>query len=253
MRHDPYKLSSGLLTLCVHAFFFVMLYLGVSWQTQQPEGMQVELWGQLPQAPAMPAHVEAAPPPPEKVQPPKPREAVKPPPAPEKPAIQLPAKKPAAEIKKPKEAPKPEKKKPVTKAEQKRMAEDMRALEQQEQQVLEAREAKDALAAKAAAAISSEEQKYRGLISAKIRRNIVMPPDVADNIVAEFIITLLPDGSLLNDPKMLKSSGNATYDNAVLRAILKAQPFPLPENEAVRVRFVNPNQIRLKFSPTDGQ
>ncbi len=255
MRREPYKISSGLLTLAVHVLLFGMLYLGVNWRTEQSEGMQVELWGQLPETQPIPA--QAAPPPapppaPAKPEPVKPKETVKPAP-PVKAVIEMPGKKIKPEPSKPKEPVKPEPRKKMSKAEQQRAAEDLKAMEQQEQQDLSTREAREAQAAKAAAAISSEQEKYMGLISAKIRRNIVMPPDLAEKVEAQFVITLLPDGSLVTDPKMVKSSGNAAYDAAVLRAILKAQPFPLPENPDVRIRFLNPNQIRLKFNSRDEQ
>lgn len=258
MRREPYKISSALLTLAVHAIFFVVLYLGLNWHSAQPEGMQVELWGQLPEAPAMPA--AAAPPPsappkvePSKVESPKPAPVVKPA-APPKAAIQMPDKKRKIEPEKPKEAPKPPPKpKKMTKAEQKQAMEDMQALEQQQDRDLAARQQQAAQAAKAASAIASEQQKYMGLISAKIRRNIVMPPDLTEKVEAKFVITLLPDGSLVNDPKMTQSSGNAAYDAAVMRAILKSQPFPLPADEATRIRFINPNQIKLKFNSQDEQ
>lgn len=253
MRREPYKISSGLLTLAVHILFFGILYLGLNWHSAQPEGMQVELWGQLPEAPAMP--VQAAPPPPAapaKVEPPKPAEAAKPA-APPKAAIEMPEKKRKIEEKKPKEAAKPAKPKKMTKAEQKQATEDMHALEQEQDMDLAARQQQAAQAAKAAAAVASEQQKYMGLISAKIRRNIVMPPDLTEKVEAKFVITLLPDGSLVNDPKMTQSSGVAAYDAAVMRAILKSQPFPLPENQDTRIRFINPNQIKLKFNSRDEQ
>ena len=46
--------------------------------------------------------------------------------------------------------------------------------------------------------------KYIGLIRSKIRRNIVMPPDVPDNMQAEFKVILLPGGSVLST-KLIKT------------------------------------------------
>jgi colicin import membrane protein len=250
MHREPYKISSGLLTLAVHVLFFGMLYLGLNWRSEQPQGMQVELWGQLPQQQVLPAPAAPAPPPP-KAEPPKPVQPAKQ--APEKAAIQMPAKKLKPEAKKPPPVPKPAPKPKMTKAQREQAQADMRAMEQLEDTDLASRETQAAQAAKAAAAISSEQEKYMGLISAKIRRNIVMPPDVTANVEAEFLVTLLPDGSLVGDPKMVKSSGNAAYDAAVMRAILKSEPFPLPQEQAVRVRFINPNQIKLKFNSKDEQ
>jgi len=68
---------------------------------------------------------------------------------------------------------------------------------------------------------------YKAKIQNKVTRNIVMPPDVHDDALAVFRVTLLPGGAVLSAEKK-KSSGNAAYDNAVERAILKSDPLPLP-------------------------
>lgn len=251
---EPYRLSAGVLTLIAHVLFFGVLYMGVNWHVQQPEGVQVDLWASLPEEAAQPA--PSAPPvaAPQPVEQAKAKEPEKPAP-PAKADIEAGKKKqkPAAKTR---EAAKPEpKKKTPTEAERKRMAAEMQALneagataEQQDQAV---REAKAAQAAAAAAAITSEVGKYKGLISSKIRRNIVNPPDVADEAVAEFVITLLPGGEVF-EVKRIKSSGNAAYDAAVERAIWKAKILPLPKDEEARKLFINPNPLRLKFSPKDG-
>ncbi len=246
---EPNRLSSGLLTLAVHAVFLAALYLGVNWQVKQPQGMEVELWGELPDANASPA--PAAPPvqtPPVKAEP-KPAEQPAPPP---KADIDLADKKKKAEAKK---TVKPEPKKKLTKAEQQRAQEDMQAMEKQAETVTaqgkEANQEKAALAAKANAAITSEVEKYRALIIAKIRSKIVLPPEVPDNARAIYDITLLPDGSVL-DRKLIKSSGYSQYDDEVERAILKAQPLPLPTDETAKEYFINPKHLNLKFSPHDG-
>jgi colicin import membrane protein len=256
--NEPYKYSSVLLTLAMHAIFFTALYLGVNWQVRQPEGMEVELWGELPETNAHPAPMA----PPAETPPPKPVQA-KPKPAetpapPAKSDIDLAGGKKKTEVSKPKEATKPEQKKKPSKAELKRNQEDMQVADQGADVAVSKEQAdnkeKAALAAKANAAIKSEVEKYKELIRSKIRNNIVLPPDVPDNALAVFVITLLPDGSvLLDDVKLVKSSGNAAYDSAVERAILKTNTLPLPKDEAARARFINPNHLELKFSPKDGE
>lgn len=248
MHREPNKISSGLLTLAVHALFFGVLYYGLSWHSQQPEGMQVELWGSLPQQQVLPAHVAPPPPPSPPVVQPKPAPAEQQ--LPKKAEIEMQGKKVKSAAKKPIEKPKKQK---MSKAQREQAIADMRAMEQLEDKNLASREAQDAQAAKAAKAISSEVEKYMGLISAKIRRHIVMPPDLSNNVTAKFSITLLPDGSLVGDPQMLSSSGSAAYDAAVVRAIVLSQPFPLPPDQAARARFLNPSQIRLKFNSKDEQ
>jgi colicin import membrane protein len=48
---------------------------------------------------------------------------------------------------------------------------------------------------------------------------------------------------------LTKSSGNEAYDSAVERAILKAQPLPLPPAE--QNMFNKFRDLRLKFSPAE--
>ncbi len=88
---------------------------------------------------------------------------------------------------------------------------------------------------------------YTAKIQSKIKRNIVEPPNVAKDVRAEFLVTLLPGGSVL-DARLLKPSGNAAYDNAVERAILKSQPLPLPPDVALFNRF---RELKLIFKPAD--
>lgn len=65
---------------------------------------------------------------------------------------------------------------------------------------------------------------YAGRIKAKIRPNIVF--DVgATNPVAEVEVRLQPDGSIISW-KLLKSSGDADWDRAVLRAVEKTGMLP---------------------------
>ena len=117
---------------------------------------------------------------------------------------------------------------------------------QQRQRELEAkaqREAEVKRAAQQAAAraqITNEISKYKALILAKIRSRIVMPPDLPGNPVAEFNVTLLPGGDIL-DVRLSKSSGHAVFDSAVERAIFLSKPLPLPPDPALFNEFRNLN------------
>ncbi len=249
---EPYKLPAGALALAVHGAFFALLYFGVSWQTQPPQGMVVDIWDSLPEMKHTPA--KFAPPEVAQVEPQKPVEPPKlvepvPPVAPPKADIELAVKKkPQAkpvEIKKPVEHKKPpvEQKKPIepkiTEAEKAQQA------AQAEQSRVQAEQ--DRVRAEQAAAIGRVVDEHKARIVAKIRRNIVMPPDVPDNAKAEFDVTLIPGGSVLN-AKLVKPSGNAAYDAAVERAILKAQPLPLPPDVALFNKF---RELHLIFSPKE--
>ncbi len=130
------------------------------------------------------------------------------------------------------------------KAEQREREERIRA----EQRAREERiRAEQRAMAEEAAANSKIVDEYKARIIAKIRRNIVMPPDIPYNAVAEFEVTLLPGGMVLNT-QLMKPSGNAVYDLAVERAIKKSQPLPLPPDPALFNRF---RELHLKVSPKE--
>lgn len=248
--YEPYRLSAGILAVAVHGAFFALLYFGFAWQAQPAGAMSVELWQSLPDTvdapPAQPKIEEVAPPP-------QPEKVVEPevaPPQPEKiaePEIALPDKKKVetrpVEVKpeKKKPAPPPEKKaeiKPSRQEVEARIAE--QAAREQAEQAARARAAQDA-------AIGRVVDEHTGKIISKIRRNIVMPPDVVDDARAEFSVTLLPGGTVLS-ARLTRSSGNAAYDNAVERAILKSQPLPLPADAALFSRF---RELKLVFKPVE--
>lgn len=240
---EPYKLPAGILAVAVHGAFFALLYFGFAWQTQPSGTMSVELWQSLPGAAGAPpgqAKVDKAVPPPEKVIEP---EAA---PQPEKmvePEIVLPDKKKAVPDKKKVEAKpeKPDKKKPAPSSaegvEGKFAGQGIGSIAGQAARERAEREA----------AMGRVVDEYTGKIVSKIRRNIVMPPSVADDAHAEFSVTLLPGGSVLS-ARLTKSSGNAAYDNAVERAILKSQPLPLPADAALFNKF---RELKLVFRPVE--
>lgn len=250
---EPYKLPAGMLALAVHAAFLVLLYFGVSWQAQPPQGMVVDIWESLPAPEIAPARVEPPPveqPPVEKMEPPKPvvpPKVVEPvrPVVPPKADIELAKKKKPQlkpiEVKKPVEVKQPLKAtKPVETPQP--VVPKISEAERVEQN---ARAEQARVRAEQAGAIGKVVDEYKAKIVAKIRRNIVMPPDVPNTARAEFDVTLLPGGSLLV-ARLVKASGNAAYDSAVERAIVKSQPLPLPPDVAL---FSNFRELHLRFSP----
>ncbi|BBJ00056.1 hypothetical protein FGKAn22_17480 [Ferrigenium kumadai] len=212
--HEPYKLPAGLLALAVHGAFFALLYFGFSWQTQPAATMSVELWQSIPDAPV------SAPPRPKVEEVAKPQAQEQ-----EQPDIALPDKKKAEN----KPTPKFVAQKPGTS-----ILDRQYALEQ-------------AARAEQAAAAGRVVDEYTGKIAAKIRSRIVMPPDVPDDARAVFEVTVLPGGRVLS-ARLKKSSGNAAYDNAVERAIFKAEPLPLPPDAGLFNRF---REMELGFRPKE--
>jgi len=229
---EPNKLPAGILALLVHSAFFALLYFGINWHTEQPQGMVVDIWTSLPdvktiptmQPPPLPPEIEEVIKP-EMVEPPQPI-------APPKVDIALPEKK---KIEKPK--PKAVKKKKTPKPSVPQISEAEKT----------ARAEQSARQAAAVAAITSEIGKYTGLIRSKIKRYIVKPAGVQDNARAEFDVVLLPGGSVLS-VRLIKSSGNTAYDDAVERAIIKSQPLPLPPDVLLFKYF---RKLHLGFTPVE--
>lgn len=89
---------------------------------------------------------------------------------------------------------------------------------------------------------------YRARISAKIRQRVILPPDLRGNPEAIYEVSLLPGGEV-TQVRLLQSSGVLTYDAAVERAILAAQPLPVPEDpELFHANFKN---FLLSFRPKE--
>jgi colicin import membrane protein len=72
-----------------------------------------------------------------------------------------------------------------------------------------------------------------------------VPPALAGNPAVEYAVELLPDGTLRNPPRKLKSSNVPGFDEAVLRAIEKSQPFPRDSKGVI------PTSITISHRPKD--
>ena len=237
------------LALLVHAGLLVALTVSVDWRNREPEVMSAELWAAVPQraAPApVPAPVEAAPVP---TAPPAPPPTPPPTPAP------TPARPPAARAEAP---PRPD----IT-LEQDRLrkaATERRKAEQEaeaERKKREREQAAQAAAEKAederlsnqrqenlrrligqaggtpgqpapsgtATATAAPSASYAGKVKAEVRPNIVFTSTVVGNGAAEVEVSAAPAGSIISR-RLLKSSGNKEWDEAVLRAIDKTRAMP---------------------------
>lgn len=256
-RKDPGRGLAGILAVLVHLVFVGVLVFGVSWQTREAAPVMAELWSSLP-APAPKLEPKAEPKPePEPAPRPEPEPEPEPKPVP-KPEPKVKQPKPAkAEIElKAKEKEKKKRQEEQKKAEEekrkqaelKRLEQEKqkqeRALQEQQREALrQQQEAANALARQQATAQTRLENDYKGRIRDKIKRFIIVPPDVPGNPQAEFEVTLMPGGEVLH-AKLARSSGNPAYDNAVERAIYKAQPLPLPPDPSLFGRF---RELQLKF------
>lgn len=253
---EPYQFSAGVLALLVHGVFFAVLYFGLSWQTKQPiEAMSVELWDALPMpvgvpegslspdaiAPEMPpAPIETPLPPvveevkPDIVVPEKPVAPT--PPAPPKPTV-----KPLHSAQKPVES---GRRNPQSLLERYGIEGGSGSAAGGGRAGQRAKQAADAEKAAEAKRIMAE---YIAKIQSKVKRYVVLPPDVPNNARVEFFVTLLPDGSVMS-VRLGKSSGHVAYTTAVERAIFKAQPLPLPPDSELFGQF---RELNLGFKPIE--
>lgn len=243
-REDPGKIPAAVLALLVHLLFFVFLVFGVSWRSQEPAAVQVDLWSSLPAAaPRAPLEPRQSPRPEPKPEPrpePKPAKAE---PQPSKAEIELKAKEAKRKEKLKQEEIRRKEQQEKQKREQALKAEQAKASEAARQQ----REALDAAARTQATAQARVIGDYKDRINAKIKRFINNQPclPLVDPEV-RYSVTLMPTGQLLMEPKLVKSSGNATCDQAIERAIRRAEPLPLPPDPALFREF---RELSLVFEP----
>jgi colicin import membrane protein len=253
-RQSAAKWIAGILAIAVHVGFVLFLIFSVNWQNRKPEPVTAELY-----VPPAAPKVEPAPTPqPPKPEPPKP-EPPKPPVEPPKPPPRAEPPQPDIALKEKQERMKKEQAERERKEKEKEKQELDKKL--QEKRVAEARErqAREAAALQAQAEREREmEQKaaadtahakadadYVRRIQAKIRGNLVVPPDLKGNPEAVFDVVQLPTGEII-DVQLAKSSGVQAYDEAVQRAILKSSPLPRPDAPDMFRR-----SLTLKFRPLD--
>lgn len=270
---DPGALRAFGLAVLVHLLLIGALTWGINWKHSDPTlSFEAELWSSVPQE-AAPKPVEAPPSPPP---PPTPEPVVKaapPPPAPDVDIALEREKKRKLELKK-KEAELAEAKK-----EQERLRE-LQARKEKEQKAREdlakrkAEELKKAEAKLAEAAAEKRRQdnikralglagatgaadakgtapkaggpsaSYGSKVRAKVKPNILFTEDIAGNPTAEVEVRTTPDGSILT-PRLLKSSGNKAWDEAVIRAIIRTETMPKDVDGRV------PTPMILEFRPKD--
>jgi colicin import membrane protein len=235
----PGKRISIVLAISVHLVLLAILIYGVRWQTKVNDVVEVDL---VRATPSPPAAVPAVPvrevikpePKPE----PKPRVEARPLPPPPKPDIAI----------KTKEKPKPPaKEEPKAKFDpfKQQLAEEEAQRTLQKQLADDERKAKAQRDAQVASARSKAEATYAERIRARIRSNIVLPPDLHGNPAALFEVVQLPSGEVIS-ARLLKGSGHAGYDAAVERAILKSSPLPRPDDLSLFAR-----SLRLTFCPLE--
>ncbi len=85
---------------------------------------------------------------------------------------------------------------------------------------------------------------YGSKVAARVKPNIVFTEDPANNPMAVLEVRAAPDGTITSR-KLLKSSGNKAWDDAVLRAIDKTETLPRDTDGRV------PSPLEISFRPKD--
>lgn len=247
LRREPALGRAAMLAAAMHVALIALMFVGVKWQSYDPDTVTVELWEPQPEPQAVEPPKPAPPPPP------PPKVEAKPEPKVEKPDITLRDK--AKPKPKPKAEPKPKPDLEFERQIREQAAMEQRAMQEQQKLLEDQRRAAEAarkerelqalLARKAADARANAQNEWVRKIQAKIRPNIYLPPDLKGNPQAVYLVTLLPTGEVLSVRKR-RSSGHAGYDTAVERAIEKSSPLPKPDDPAVFSR-----ELELKFRPLD--
>ena len=270
------NLQANLFTLVIHLALFIFMIFSVNWNVKAPYYAEIELWDAVPTQTKPKPQIKKTKP---KIKKTAPSEDLKKAQQKKDADIQL-KKKKAAELKKKKEINRLQKQlleEEKLEKMQKQLLEEEK-LEKIQKQLLEEEKLekiqKDMLAQEklerlqedlrdkelakdtriaiegqedlVAGSNSGELEKYKALIQQKIYQNVNKQLCGLDPVELTFEITLMPTGDLIGDAKMIKSSKIESCDLAVERAILQAQPLPLPKDNRL---FSQLKKLKLKFQP----
>lgn len=232
-------LKCFLLALFMHLLLGVMLYYGVHWQSRTPAGVEAELWDSVPEIAQPQPVVQPTPVEPQPVVKPEPDDNADI-------ALEAQKRKQAAAAEQARQADQRERKA--------REAERQAALKQQRQSELARLQAMansapttggvGSRAGTGAGAGGNASPGYADRVRRRVKPNIVFTEEIAGNPAAVVAVRMAPDGSLLS-VRLTKSSGNAGWDNAVLRAVERSDPLPRDENG------VAPPGVNITFMPRE--
>ena len=277
LPRPPGGLAPGaMLALLVHAGLITALTLGIDWRSREPEVVSAELWSALPQTAAPPPAPEVAPPPPAPAPPPAPVPRTE---APRPDAdIALEQKRKQEADRRKAEAEEAERQKVADRklagkkaaekaaadktaadkaAEKKREADKIAREKAETERIEKQREenlrrmmgqaggtAVGTAPTGTAAQNSAPSASYAGKVKAAVRPNIVFTGTATGNAAAEVEVNSAPGGTVLSR-RLVKSSGNKDWDEAVLRAIDKTPAMPRDTDGRV------PASLLISFRPNE--
>ena len=143
-------------------------------------------------------------------------------------------------------------------AEAKQDAKDLEKLQQQKQAEATKKQRDDAMkrmmgmagasggpeATGTAQASSGPSASYAGKVRAKVKPNVIFTADIAGNPSAEVEVRTTPDGTIVSH-RLIKSSGNKAWDEAVMKAIVRTETMPRDGDGRV------PTPMILSFRPEE--
>lgn len=273
-RQQQGTLRAYALALLVHALLLAALTWGVSWRRHDTSvAVEAELWAAVPQQaaapppPAAPQPEPAPPAPPPRIEPPQPSEA----------DIALArererkAREQAEQQRREQERQRLERERiERERAERERLQREKQLAEEKKKKELEAKRREQQQAAEREKLRQEQIQRAMGLagasgapaasgtalrsagpsasyaarIRARIKPNIVFADELPSNPSAEVEVRTSPDGTIVGR-RLLKSSGVAAWDEAVLKAIDKTETLPRNEDGIV------PSPMIISFRPKD--
>jgi colicin import membrane protein len=262
------------IALGIHGLLILALAWGVAWQKDTQVVLEAELWSRLPQVAAPPA-VEPPPPPPAPPAP-EPRPAPTPPPPPAPSEADIAVQRAEAQRRLEEQQRLAQQRAEQRRLEEQRRAEEARRRQLEAQRAQEARERaeRDRREREQLAQLEAERKRnlermmgqagatgssqspdmdqppkgpsaiYGERLGAAIRPNIVFTDLIPGNPRAEVELRVLPDGTIVS-VRLRQSSGFASWDSAVLRAIERTGRLPPDENGRI------PGTLLLGFRPQD--
>lgn len=252
------------IAIAVHVLLLIALAVGVNWRTSEPQNVTAELWAAVPET-AAPAPVSPPTPPAPLPKPVEkvveaPQQPVKPePPPPREADIALEKEK---EMQRLKALAEEEKEKAEALKKKKELAAKQKEEELQRQAQAEAAQAAQREAnlkrlqglagATGAPTATGTGQRdagpkgpssgYGDRIRSRVKPNIVMTEATEGSPRAEVEVRAAPDGAILSR-RLIKSSGDKNWDDAVLRAIDRTAVLPRDTDGTV------PSSITIIFTP----
>jgi colicin import membrane protein len=238
-------------SLIAHLGLLAFLMIGISWNNSTPSGVEVELWDSVPQVQTSPEpemktvvkeeaaeiavqkkQVEKEPPKKEVVK--ESPKTVKPPPAKEK------EKEPPKKV---------ESLKALSPAETKANAAAEKVRADQLARLRAAAGAEGGSGGTVGSGVGgggSAPPGWTDKVIKKVKPLIVFNPEsVSGNPAAVIQVSLAPDGAILST-SILSSSGNSSWDRAVLLALSRAESLPKDDNGKIPQR-----EVKLTFKPKD--